>query len=110
VCGVVPDRVTALRPRAPCPAPAVSSRRRSNFPAGGKLFPGWDELSCEAGYRTNTEVIRPANEVRFQARWRLGQLLAKIERQQVIGPGRGKKTVSRVGTPFRAYLREIGRD
>ena len=64
-----------------------------------------EEAMCEAGYRKNTEVIRPANELRFVARWRLGQLLAKVERD--TGPGRGKK-VSRLGTSFRSYLRDVG--
>lgn len=53
-----------------------------------------------AGYRGNTEALRPVNEVRFDARWKLGQLLAKIERQQG-GP------TSRAGT-LTPYLREIG--
>jgi N6-adenosine-specific RNA methylase IME4 len=64
-----------------------------------------EEALCAAGYRTNTEAIRPANETRFEARWRLGQLLAKVERG--TGPGRGKK-VSQAATSFRAYLRDIG--
>jgi hypothetical protein len=27
---------------------------------------------CKAGYRKNTEAIRPANELRFEARWKPG--------------------------------------
>jgi N6-adenosine-specific RNA methylase IME4 len=53
----------------------------------------------------NTQQIRPFNEARMRARWRLGQLLAEIERG--AGPGRGKKE----GAPrpsFRSYIREIG--
>ena len=43
------------------------------------------------------------NEVRFEARWKLGSLLAKVER------GAGEPKSSRAGTiGFRAYLREIG--
>jgi hypothetical protein len=36
------------------------------------------------------EEIRPLNETRMRARWKLGRLLAKIERPG-FGPGRGKK-------------------
>jgi N6-adenosine-specific RNA methylase IME4 len=64
-----------------------------------------EDVLCDAGYRNNTAIIRPANEARFEARWRLGQLLEKVER--ATGPGRGKK-VSRAGTSFRAYLSDIG--
>ena len=45
--------------------------------------------------------------VRFEPRWKLGQLLAKVERQQ---GARTDKTSSRAGTKFRAYLKEIGLD
>ena len=41
-----------------------------------------EEAISKAGYRENTEIIRPVNETRFEARWRLGQLLAKIERRR----------------------------
>jgi hypothetical protein len=54
-----------------------------------------------------TKQIRPANEARFEARWQLGRLLAKIERG--TGPGRGKK-MSRAETSFRDYLAEINLD
>src|SRR5262245_48009717 len=37
----------------------------------------------------NTEQIRPFTEARHLARWRLGKMLAEIERG--AGPGRGKK-------------------
>lgn len=58
-----------------------------------------------------TEKIRMANEARFEARWKLGQLLAKIERRQLSGLKRGKFPLSRAETTgFRAYLREIGLD
>lgn len=65
---------------------------------------------ANAGYRGNTEALRPVNEVRFEARWKLGQLLAKVERERHAGPGRGheEKTTSRPETGFRAYLKEIG--
>ena len=56
----------------------------------------------------STDKIRPANEARFEARWRLGQLLAKVERG-TPGPKR-EKDMSRAGTYFRAYLKEIGLD
>jgi N6-adenosine-specific RNA methylase IME4 len=44
-----------------------------------------EEAMCEAGYRKDTTVIRPANEARFEARWRLGQLLAAIDRRSGHG-------------------------
>ena len=46
----------------------------------------------------------------FEARWKLGQLLAKIERGQTAGLKRGKVSpLSQAGTTgFRAYLSEIG--
>jgi N6-adenosine-specific RNA methylase IME4 len=59
----------------------------------------------EAGYRKNTQAIRPINEARFHARWKLGNLLAKIERSK---GGRPAKNSSGVPTGFRAYLRDIG--
>ena len=64
-----------------------------------------EEAMANAGYRRNTEALRPVNEIRFEARWKLGQLLAKLERGS--GPGRGKK-MSQSATSFRAYLKEIG--
>jgi N6-adenosine-specific RNA methylase IME4 len=63
-----------------------------------------EEAMENAGYRRNTEALRPANEVRFEARWKLGQLLAKMERQV----GRPQKS-SQAGT-IKAYLKEIGLD
>jgi hypothetical protein len=59
-----------------------------------------EEAMANAGYRGNTESLRPVNEVRFEARWKLGQLLAKVDRQQ------GGST-SRAGT-LTPYLKEIG--
>jgi hypothetical protein len=57
------------------------------------------------GYRGNTEALRPANELRFEARWKLGQLLAKVERDREGG----RPSENRPGSgQFRAYLREIG--
>jgi N6-adenosine-specific RNA methylase IME4 len=50
------------------------------------------------------DEIRPVNELRMRARWKLGQLLAEIERGH--GPGRGKKMLSSL-TSFRDYLRQI---
>lgn len=49
------------------------------------------------------DEIRPVNELRMRARWRLGQLLSKMERG--TGPGRGKK-MSQSETSFRAYLKK----
>jgi N6-adenosine-specific RNA methylase IME4 len=64
-----------------------------------------EEAMANAGYRGNTEALRPANEIRFEARWKLGQLLAKIERDREGG----RPSENRPGSgQFRAYLREIG--
>jgi hypothetical protein len=66
-----------------------------------------EEAMCNAGYRRNTEAIRPANETRFEARWKLGLLLAKIERSK---GGRPLENSSRTETGIRAHLRQIGLD
>ena len=65
---------------------------------------------ANAGYRRQTETIRPANEARFLARWKLGRLLATVEREQTAGLMHGDEApLSRPGTTgFRAYLAEIG--
>jgi N6-adenosine-specific RNA methylase IME4 len=65
-----------------------------------------EEMMANAGYRENTEAMRPANEARFLARWKLGRELAKVERGH--GPGRGKKDVPSRDTFFRAYLKDLG--
>ena len=49
---------------------------------------GLEDMMRRAGYGKSIELIRPANETRFEARWRLGQMLAKMERQK---GGRGLK-------------------
>lgn len=67
-----------------------------------------EEAMCAAGYRNNTEAIRPVNEVKFEARWRLGQLLAEVERQKVGGGRGGALTVSRAGTSYRSLLADLG--
>jgi hypothetical protein len=54
-----------------------------------------------------TESIRPVNESRMRARWKLGQLLAIFERG--TGPGRGKK-VSHDAKSFMAYIKKVGLD
>ena len=51
-----------------------------------------------------TDEIRPVNEARMRARWRLGQLLAEIERS--AGPGRGKKKDDDHPS-FLGYLKQI---
>jgi N6-adenosine-specific RNA methylase IME4 len=66
-----------------------------------------EDVLRRAGYEKSIEVMRPANETRFEARWRLGQMLVKMERG--TGPGRGKK-MSRAGTSFRDWLKEVGLD
>jgi hypothetical protein len=66
-----------------------------------------EEAMFEAGYHKDTEVIRPANELRFRARWKLGGLLAEVERAQ---GARNDQTSSgaRTKSGYRAYLREKG--
>ena len=53
------------------------------------------------------EDMRPINELRMAARWKLGRALAQVERG--AGPGRGKK-VSGDQTSFRDLLRSIDLD
>ncbi len=53
----------------------------------------------------DTAEIRPVNEMRMRARWKLGRALAKEDR--CPGPGRGKKGVT--GLPsFKAFLQKLG--
>ena len=66
-----------------------------------------EETIANAGYRLDTEALRPVNEVRFLARWKLGQLLAKVEREK---GGRPSENSSRPETGFRSYLKQIGVD
>lgn len=54
-----------------------------------------------------TEDIRPVNEGRMWARWRLGQLLDKVERKG--GPGRGKKNADDRPS-FKAQLKQWSLD
>lgn len=65
-----------------------------------------ESLMRKAGFY-HPEKIRPANEARFEARWKLGRLLAKIERAPA---GRRAKNMSQSGTHFRSYLKEINLD
>jgi hypothetical protein len=49
----------------------------------------------------------------MSTRWRLEQLLSKMERQMVAGPGRGNKgakTISGTGKSFTAYIKSINLD
>jgi N6-adenosine-specific RNA methylase IME4 len=52
------------------------------------------------------DEIRDVVEARLRARWKLGQLLAKIARQQ--GARTDKRTLSHNATKFRDYIKEIG--
>jgi hypothetical protein len=71
------------------------------------LADGLEETMKTAGLY-NTKEIRPANEARFIARWKLGQLLEKKERQKVI---RGKAgSITKLGKSILKYLDEIGLD
>jgi hypothetical protein len=53
------------------------------------------------------EDMRPINETRMLARWKLGRALAMVER--AAGPGRGKKVLTG-STSFRALLGSLGLD
>jgi len=53
------------------------------------------------------EDMRPVNELRMRARWKLGKALAKLYR--AAGPGREKK-MSADKTSFRAFLTELDLD
>jgi N6-adenosine-specific RNA methylase IME4 len=65
-----------------------------------------EEAMANAGYRANTEALRPANEVRFEARWKLGQLLAKLEKDKGGRPGKNSSQAGK--SLFAAYLKQIG--
>ena len=53
----------------------------------------------------DTSEIRPVNETRMRARWKLGQALANVERE--AGPGRGKKISSGLKS-FMTFLKSLG--
>ena len=55
------------------------------------------------GYRN--EGIRPVNEMKMRARWKLGRALAEVERG--AGPGRGKKTDA-ARPSFMTYINSLG--
>jgi N6-adenosine-specific RNA methylase IME4 len=55
----------------------------------------------------STAQIRPFNEARMLARWKLGQLLSKMERAK---PRPGGKTMSRPETQFREFIKSLGLD
>ena len=71
----------------------------------GLSWPACDAaLTCLPGRKWG----KACNEVRFEARWKLGRLLAKVERDK---GGRPLKNSSRAGKSFfAAYLKEIGLD
>jgi N6-adenosine-specific RNA methylase IME4 len=57
----------------------------------------------KAGLFSGMETMRPINEARMRARWKLGQLLSKLERGS--GPGRGKK----IPGPRQSFLEVLKR-
>jgi N6-adenosine-specific RNA methylase IME4 len=60
-----------------------------------------------SGLAKNLEEMWPVREAKLEARWKLGRVLAEIERRP--GPGRGKKDVSE-GNTFSALLDRLGLD
>ena len=65
-----------------------------------------ENLMRESGLFSRDQ-IRVVNETRMWAVWKLGRLLAAIERKQTPGTGRGhkgEKSMSRTGTSFRDFL------
>ena len=69
---------------------------------------GIEELMRRAGYEDSTEVMRPANETRFEARWRLGQMLAKMMRGKGGRPTKGN-AAHRVHS-YLDWLKDMGLD
>jgi N6-adenosine-specific RNA methylase IME4 len=63
-----------------------------------------ESLIRDAGLYS-TKEIRPVNEARFEARWKLGKLLKRVERAKPRPEGR---TISRSGKWFGDYLKENG--
>jgi hypothetical protein len=64
----------------------------------------WRKRLCSKD-ETRTTEVRPVNETRMFARWKLGLLLAAMERG--AGPGRGKKIQGK-SESFMATLKAIG--
>jgi hypothetical protein len=72
----------------------------------GAALDAIEDMMHAAGLYGLDEIV-PVNQDRMFARWKLGRVLAKIERKG--GPGRGKK-MSHDATSFRALLTEWGID
>jgi hypothetical protein len=56
-----------------------------------------EDAMCKAGYRDDTEAIRPANEARFEARWECNEPLQT--------PAPGNRAEPRSCQRMRAYWR-----
>jgi|GEM_PF-1282477 len=56
----------------------------------------------------SVEDMRPVNEVRMLARWKLGQALAKVERTHVAGPGRGRSEAKTALSSLTLFLENLG--
>ena len=52
------------------------------------------------------EDMRPINEARMRARWKLGRALSQFARRLGPGPGRGKKGVTELPS-FNALIKEL---
>jgi hypothetical protein len=90
----------------------VLARALADAQAPEDVLPLEKELSLAERYMRDSglytsDQVRQVNELRMRARWRLGQLLAAIERAP--GPGRGKKMLT-VSTSFRALLAKLELD
>lgn len=88
---------------------------RAREEAAGQL-PTFAELlrsarvAADDSFGEGRETVFQLEHGSCRAWWKLGQLLAKVERQQTAGLKRGNDSpLSQAGTTaFRAYLREIG--
>jgi hypothetical protein len=88
--------------RHPCPLAfiEVTTLQVQCFMPPQTPIPDLPLLSQPVHYLSQGD-LHEINEHRMRARWRLGQMLAKVERQQGPGPGRGKKEKGGTGrTPF----------
>jgi hypothetical protein len=87
------------------PAGTMADTRASEVLAIERKLDLAERYMTESGLYT-ADQIRQVNELRMRARWRLGILLAQVERGGA-GPGRGKKVYLK-GTSFRRFIGDLG--